>query len=191
MAKYGTNFRYLGKVKNGLDRVMVVTSIPIPRFGNIKMKPINFAKCSKALVSDNKEDKYLIMTDTQASKAAKEWCVRATPYTEYLQQQEKYYIAKVHDLLCDDLYSALPKLKLMSGPSKIDRHRRGIGSLILLIPLAVESVSSWIKGKQQRRVDEAVTAMRMETQADRNKLNSTQMISYYMENIMWKCCKML
>ena len=61
------------------------------------------------------------------------------------------------------------------APSKTDRSRRGIGSLILsaipgLIILAVESVSSWIKGKQHRRVDEAVTAMRMETQADRNKL---------------------
>ena len=26
---YGTNFRYIGEVKNGLDRVTVVTSIPI------------------------------------------------------------------------------------------------------------------------------------------------------------------
>ena len=53
--------------------------------------------------------------------------------------------------------------------------RREVGSLILsaipvLITLAVESVSSWIKGKQQRRVDEAVTAIRMETEAERNKL---------------------
>ena len=31
VAKYGTNFRYLGIVKNGLDTVMVVTSIPISR----------------------------------------------------------------------------------------------------------------------------------------------------------------
>ena len=28
VAKYGTNFRYLGIVKNGIDRVTVVTSIP-------------------------------------------------------------------------------------------------------------------------------------------------------------------
>ena len=27
--------------------------------------------------------------DTQASKAAKEWCAQAIPYIEYLQQQEK------------------------------------------------------------------------------------------------------
>ena len=60
----------------------------------------------------------------------------------------------------------------MSGPL---RKRRGIGNLILsaipgLITPAVESVSSWIKGKQQRRVDEAVSTMRAESQVDRNKL---------------------
>ena len=49
VAKYGTNFRYLGIVKNGIDRVTVVTSIPIPRYENLKVKPINFAKCAIAL----------------------------------------------------------------------------------------------------------------------------------------------
>ena len=171
----GSNFRYLGKVKNGLDRVTVVTSIPIPRFGNIKVQPINFAKCAEAMENDNKDGKHLITADTQASKAAKEWCARATPYIEYLQQQEKYYVDRVHDLLCDDLYSALPEVKLMSAPSKVDRSSRGLGSLILtaipgLITLAVESVSSWIKGKQQRRIDEAVTTMKRESQAEKNKL---------------------
>ena len=91
---------------------------------------------------------------------------------EYLKQQEKYYIEKVHELLCDDLYSALPELKLVPGPL---RKRRGLGALILsaipgLITLAVESVSSWIKGKQQKRVDEAVSTMRVESQVKRNKL---------------------
>ena len=47
VAKYRTNFRYLGIVKNGLDRVMVGMSILIPRSENIKVKPINFAKCEK------------------------------------------------------------------------------------------------------------------------------------------------
>ena len=79
---------------------------------------------------------------------------------------------KVHALLCDDLYSALPELKLMLDPL---RTRRGIGALILsaipdLIILAVESVSSWIKGKEQKRVDEALSAMRAESQVNRNKL---------------------
>ena len=92
VAKYGTYFRYMGIVKNGLDRVMVMMSIPIPKFENIKVKPINFARCAKTLDNNDKEERYLIMADTQASKAAKEWCAWAIPYIEYLQQQEKYYI---------------------------------------------------------------------------------------------------
>ena len=101
VAKYGTNFRYLGIVKNGLDRVMVVTSMPTPRVENIKVKPISFAKCAQTL--DNGEVKqHLNMADTQASKAVKEWCTWAIPYFEYLQQQEKYYIDKVHEHLCED-----------------------------------------------------------------------------------------
>ena len=77
VAKYGTNFRYLGIVKNGLDRVTVVTSIPIPRYDKIKVELINFSKCSKAL--ENKEGRHLITVDTQVTKAVREWCARATP----------------------------------------------------------------------------------------------------------------
>ena len=87
VAQYGTNFRYMGIVKNGLDRVVVVTSIPIPRFEDLEVKPINFAKCAKALEKKDKDARYLITADTQASKAVKEWCAWAIPYIEYLQQQ--------------------------------------------------------------------------------------------------------
>ena len=55
VAKYGTNFRYLGIVKNGIDRVTVVTSIPIPRYENVKIKPINFAKCAQSLDNDRRQ----------------------------------------------------------------------------------------------------------------------------------------
>ena len=40
--EYGTNFRYIGEVKHGLDRVTVVTSIPIPKYSNIRKKPLEF-----------------------------------------------------------------------------------------------------------------------------------------------------
>ena len=44
---YGTNFRYIGEVKNGLDRVTVVTSIPIPKYSDIEIRPIVFNNCTK------------------------------------------------------------------------------------------------------------------------------------------------
>ena len=126
--KYGTNFRYMGIVKNGLHRVMVVMSIPIPRFEDLEVKPINFAQCANTLENNDKDARYFIMADTQASKAAKEWCAWAIPYIVYLQQQEKYYIDKVHEHICEDLYSALPKLKPISGSL---RKGRSIGNKIL------------------------------------------------------------
>ena len=46
---YATNFRYIGEVKNGLDRVTVVTSIPIPKYSDIEKRPIIFNNCTKDL----------------------------------------------------------------------------------------------------------------------------------------------
>ena len=37
--EYGTNFRY---IKHGLDRVTVVTSIPIPKYSDMRKKPLQF-----------------------------------------------------------------------------------------------------------------------------------------------------
>ena len=46
---YGTDFRYIGEVKNGLDRVTVVTSIPIPKYSDIQKRPITFNNCAEDL----------------------------------------------------------------------------------------------------------------------------------------------
>ena len=46
---YGTNFRYIGEVKNGLDRVNVVTSIPIPKYSDIQKRPVVFNNCTEDL----------------------------------------------------------------------------------------------------------------------------------------------
>ena len=123
VAEYGTNFRYLGKVKNGLDRVTVVTSLPTPRYEKLQVQPTDFGKCAELLkdVHDNETTVNKRSTSNalfnsltmkpKAWMATRQWCVKVLPYTEYLQQQEKYYIERVHNLLCDDLYAALPELR--------------------------------------------------------------------------------
>ena len=58
VAKYGTNFRYMGLVKNGLDRVMVLTcQCQYQDLKIIEVKPINFAKCAKTLENNDKDAK--------------------------------------------------------------------------------------------------------------------------------------
>ena len=81
----------------------------------------------------------------------------------------------LHDLLCEDLYAALPELKPLAVTKSRQRSCRGLGAVLLsavpgLITLAVESLSSFIKGKQQKRIDDAVVAMRRDQKATQNRL---------------------
>ena len=46
---YGTNFTHTGEVKNGLDRVTAVISIPIPKYSEIEKRPIIFNNCTEDL----------------------------------------------------------------------------------------------------------------------------------------------
>ena len=60
------------------------------------------------------------------------------------------------------------------------RERRGFGSILAkaipgLITLAIESVSSYIKGKQQQRINTAVEEWRNDDNKIRNDLNNIEM----------------
>ena len=121
---------------------------------------------------------------------AQEWCAKAMPYVNFLKEQEKALLNKLHQLLEEDLYAALPELKPPVGTATVSRTHRGIGALILstvpgLITLAVESLSSWIRGKQQKHINEAVSTMRQDNTAIRNRLQqySNDFVMYGKYNI--------
>ena len=100
-AEYGTNFRYVGEVKNGLDRVTVVTSIPIPIYVDNDRKPLEFKNCSVENQSSN-----------NVTTEMNEWCAEVVPFVEHLQKKKKGILWKdCMSFLCEDLYVALPELK--------------------------------------------------------------------------------
>ena len=77
--------------------------------------------------------------------------------------------------MCEDIYAALPELRPLVATKEGQRSKRGLGALLLsvvpgLITLAVESLSSYIKGKQLSRIDNAVVSMRENQQMTQNKL---------------------
>ena len=186
--EYGTNFRYVGKVKHGLDRVTVVTSIPIPKYSDIKKKPLDF-NCTIDL--SRKEAK----TYGSYQYRVHEYCAKVQPYIKYMQTQQKSLVHSLRQLLIHDLYVALPELhpdyevqndKSDESPSslpeddkELNRERRGIGAIFSsvlpgLITLAVESLTSWIKGKQQNRIHQAVDKMRKTESDVKNTLTQYQ-----------------
>ena len=95
--------------------------------------------------------------------------------------RKKSLVLSLRQLLIHDLYSALPELDpeyvvqndkpgepLPLSPEdkkELNWQKRDIGAIFSsvlpgLITLAVESLTSWIKGKQQNRINQAVDKMR-------------------------------
>ena len=112
-----------------------------------------------------------------------------------MQSQQKSLVHGLRQLLIHDLYAALPELhpeyevqsdKSNESPSsspdderELNRERRGIGEIFSsvlpgLITLAVESLTSWIKGKQQNRIHQAVDKMRKTESDVKNTLTQHQ-----------------
>ena len=104
--EYGINFRYIGEIKNGLDQVSAVTSVPLPHFKDIHISSLKFHNCSMDMDLDSiisKEHRHLQI-------AVSEWCTKATPYMQHLRKKEKYFVDRLYGLLENDLYSILPQL---------------------------------------------------------------------------------
>ena len=195
-SRYGTNFRYIGEVKNGLDRVTVVTSIPIPKYSDIEKRPIIFNNCTKDLWRQEARTKGQPQYDTYTK------CNRVLAQAKFYQSQQEELQFLLRQLLTHDLYSVLPELnqtpsmyshgpnyetrpanlqdpyetkftaKTVNDTAQI-RRRRGFGSILAktipgLITLAIESVSSYIKGRQQQRINTAVTRLKN----DDNKISN-------------------
>ena len=104
--EYGINFRYISEIKNGLDRVSVVTLVPLPRFKDIHISPLKFHNCSMDMDLNSAISK----EHRRLQIAVSEWCAKAMPYMQHLHKKEKYFVDRLHGLLENDLYSVLPQL---------------------------------------------------------------------------------
>ena len=82
-ALYGTNFRYVGGIRNGLNRVSVVISIPTPRFRDIQVNPIHSRNCTLEFLS------YSELPSEDFSKGVNDWCAKVIPYIEYLKKKRE------------------------------------------------------------------------------------------------------
>ena len=80
---YGTNFRYIGEVKNGLDRVTVVTSIPIPKYSDTDKRPIRFTNCTEDL------QKYGARTRGYPQHETYKKCNRVLEQARFYQSQQE------------------------------------------------------------------------------------------------------
>ena len=175
--EYGTNFRYIGRIKNNLDRVQIVASVPIPTYASIQTKDLNFTKCNEDLF---RHMDHLDQNENNLRSIAMNWCARATPFVQHKRQESEALQSRLKTLLTDELYAALPELKPHVDKQTLrTREKRGLGALLFsalpgLITLAVETVSSFFKVKQEKRINTAVTELRNDNVDRDNKLQQYQ-----------------
>ena len=122
--------------------------------------------------------------DGHPQQYAHEWWAKVMPFIQLMQAQVKDLLSTLWTLFVDDLYMALPELnpnhknfrpkrslkkshrsKQKKTTKIMEKVKRGLGAVILsaipgLITLAAESLSSWIKGKQNSQIDNAISIMR-------------------------------
>ena len=96
---YGTNFRCIGKVKNGLDRVTVVTSIPISKYSDIQKRQIVFNNCTEDL------QWYGVRTRGYPQHETYKKCNRILAQARFHQSQQEELQFILRQLLTHDLYS--------------------------------------------------------------------------------------
>ena len=101
---YGTNFRYIGEVKNGLDRITVVTSIPIPKYSDIQIRPIVFNNCTEDLWRHGARTRGYPQHETYIK------CNRVLAQENFYQSLQEELQFLLRQLLTHDLYSVLPEL---------------------------------------------------------------------------------
>ena len=99
------NARYVGEIKNGLDRVSVVMSIHLPRFKDLHLNLIQSRNCFLDFMSGSGS------LEDNPSVAIRKCCAKEVPYIEHFKKKEKYYMERLHGLLEEDLDPALSELK--------------------------------------------------------------------------------
>ena len=181
--EYGTNFRYIGELKHNLDRVTVVTSIPIPKFGDLQIVPIQFRNCSLDYFGSQ-----ATRWDPDLVENLRNWCTQTNSFVDHLKKKETYYLGRLKSLLETELYAALPELKPHVDLESA-RKKRGLSVVLSALPglitLAVESISSFLKHKQERQISDAVKTLRKDQGLVRNKLqqHSQDFLMYGRYNI--------
>ena len=176
----------------------MVTSIPIPKYSDLEIRPIVFNNCTEDLWRHGARTRGYPQYETYDK------CNRVLAQARFYQSQQEELQFLLRQFLTHDLYSVLPELNQtpsmynyeprknnrpadLPNPYRMKftdetvnytaqtRGRRGFGSILAkaipgLITLAIESVSSYIKGKQQQRINTAVEELRSDDNKIKNDL---------------------
>ena len=141
---WGVNFKYNGQLHHNIDRVWVVTKVPIPSIASLKFGTVLADKppvCPEP-ATDHRGPYKVICASAKAAVSMIAW-------------KEQYYVQKASALLGTELDAILPQLTV--------RRKRGLAAFIPLISslgmVAFEKLSAYLQRKRHRAMHKSLQAM--------------------------------
>ena len=157
--RYGSNYKYMGKVSHSFDRFYIVTKFELPKVEDLKFDDIPYdAECTH--LDDPKPGQILgILKDIKC------YCIKIAPHIEYYRKQITYYNQTAADILTNELALILPPFPTQN------REKRGIITSLItgFIGLAYEGILSFLHHKRQKSLHKAVNAIDNKVDLQRNK----------------------
>ena len=162
----GVNFKYNGQLLHNLDRVWVVTKVPLPRISEIQFKEIAFVeKCSwlNGMPTNKRSE---IAQKEQIEKL----CAIVDPVIEWYKSREDYFKKQIHHKIAVDVRAALDDL-ISAGIEK-----RFLPALIpigtSLVTIAAEALSSHLQRKRVAAINKGLQGLKAQREADRRNFHN-------------------
>ena len=191
---YGVNFKYNGLLNINLDRVWIITKIPLPKVTDIEFKDINFdpecpgldqAMTGIEYMIGNKADRKLIETWNRIYPELQARCLNMKMRLDTLKVLHRELKNRIKGLIEEDLYDALPWLnkyeKATLGPrgtnSFLSRRKRAFPVVPIiggLFTVATELISSYLSKKRDRAIRKSVDRMKTDMIVMKNKLRTLE-----------------
>lgn len=165
---WGVNFKFTGALHHSVDRVWVVTKVPIPKLQNVLPEPFDKTKVCQHHWTPSK------WSQTRENRAKlhrkQQLCSTTQPVLNMIVLKEAHYHRRITALMTEELNKIIPPWK--------KRHKRGLMAAIPILSnlamFAFEQLSSYLKGKRDRAMANALVALNQDQVVQRNYIKQLE-----------------
>ncbi len=144
-APWGINFKYNGEVHHNLDRIWVVTEVPIPDLTQLHLPEWDIAENCSFITDNNDQAKDMI-------KRIRAVCMAFQPAIIQYKAQNREYKDTLEKLIKGDLRQIIPN-------NEAQVRKRSIIGLVSGVTIAAEAISSHLKKKRDRAIANSLQAL--------------------------------
>ena len=184
---YGTNFKFNGLLHHRVERVWVVTKLPIPNMDTIPFPTAELELSCEHIISASKEaDRARTASISSEAKKSglnfmKKVCTTSQPIFNWMKQKQDHYKQTVENLIVKELTRLTPQA---AATIRTKRFLAAfLPSIAGLISIAVEQLSGHLQKKRQKAFKHGLKALKNDISEDIVKQFNDELILFGKYNL--------